>query len=531
MRPPAAYPARASSSVAFEWPIDGAIPSAARRAISSSAPDSSGAIVITRSPSRAASMIAGSSSAGVRRRAGSWAPLRAGAMNGPSRLKPSGSAPPVGAWRIHERTRSAKRGISASGSVGAVGRNDVTPCLSSTWAIPVSASASPVASWPPQPWQWTSMNPGATNGPDAASRLPGSGTTCAMNPSSITRCPGTTSSPRTSRPSTSSATRASSIAARMARMFSAGTLGWMLWTAANTNPPPGARSATRRWTSARTSAGVPAPSTRCVSTPPPQKTRSRPNSRLSSAVSIPAAETCTGLRISTPISTRSGISSRTAPQVWKKTFAVVRAWRNRKSSRWSGLTSSAIGARREQRPVLAAEVVGLDEDVRVRAHLRQRPLPVRELDLQDPLHHAPCERGVCGEVHVPVLEAAELEQPLAEAAADGADGDGTALVLRVPAGLVGHPGVPGGVGGVRPRVGVDRGGVDLPAQRRRERVVVQPPIEWHPAPDAPLVGEDAVLRPPRGSRAGTWTRPAGSPAGRRPRGRPGRRARPRPAAA
>ena len=105
-------------------------------------------------------------------------------------------------------------------------------------------------------------------------------------------------------------------------------------------PPPGARSATRRRTSARTSAGVPLPSTPWVSTPPPQKTRSRPKSRLRAAVSIPVAETCTGLRTSTPISTRSGSSSRIAPHEWKRIFARVRARMNEKSSAWSGLTSA-----------------------------------------------------------------------------------------------------------------------------------------------------------------------------------------------
>jgi hypothetical protein len=71
-------------------------------------------------------------------------------------------------------------------------------------------------------------------------------------------------------------------------------------------PPPGARSSIRRRTSSRTSDGVPNGRTRWVSTPPPQKTRSRPNCCLSWRVSIPRALTWTGLTMSTPISMRCG---------------------------------------------------------------------------------------------------------------------------------------------------------------------------------------------------------------------------------
>ena len=58
----------------------------------------------------------------------------------------------------------------------------------------------------------------------------------------------------------------------------------------------------------------------------PRTTSSAPNSRLSPAVSMPAALTWIGLSTSIPISMRSGMISRTAPQVWKKTFAVERSW-------------------------------------------------------------------------------------------------------------------------------------------------------------------------------------------------------------
>ena len=82
---------------------------------------------------------------------GFWAPLRAGLMNGPSRLNPSGAAPSSGAAGIQARTRSANVASASSGAVTAVGRNDVTPCRRSARAIPSSAPSGPMASCPPRP--------------------------------------------------------------------------------------------------------------------------------------------------------------------------------------------------------------------------------------------------------------------------------------------------------------------------------------------------------------------------------------------
>ena len=82
------------------------------------------------------------------------------------------------------RTRSAKAASSASGAVTAVGRNEVTPRRSRRRAMPSSAAASPIASWPPQPWTWTSTKPGARYGPSAV-RLASSSSTAAIAPSSI----------------------------------------------------------------------------------------------------------------------------------------------------------------------------------------------------------------------------------------------------------------------------------------------------------------------------------------------------------
>ena len=167
--------------------------------MSASAPGSSGAMVMTRSPSSNGASCAGSTPSGARRWRGSWAPLRASAMNGPSRLKPSGAAPSSGASGRHVRTLSAKRASTSSGALTAVGRKDVTPCRSSARAMPSRAALPPIASWPPQPCTWTSTNPGAMNGPSAAAA---SGSMAAMSPSSMWRRPGATELASTSRPDT-----------------------------------------------------------------------------------------------------------------------------------------------------------------------------------------------------------------------------------------------------------------------------------------------------------------------------------------
>ena len=57
----------------------------------------------------------------------------------------------------------------------------------------------------------------------------------------------------------------------------------MLWTALKTKPPPRPKISQRSRTSARTASGVPKARVFWVSTPPPQKTMSRPNSRFEPA--------------------------------------------------------------------------------------------------------------------------------------------------------------------------------------------------------------------------------------------------------
>ena len=166
----------------------------------SAAPGSSGAMVSSRRPSTRGSSAARGTSAGTRRWVSSCAPRLAVARNGPSRLNPRGSAPSAGAFGIQPRTPSAKAARSGSGAVTAVGRNEVTPRRSSARAMPSRAARSPIASWPPQPWTWTSTNPGATTGLSGSSVAPSSRSTAAIRPSSIVIRPGATRSSRTRRP-------------------------------------------------------------------------------------------------------------------------------------------------------------------------------------------------------------------------------------------------------------------------------------------------------------------------------------------
>ena len=83
---------------------------------------------------------------------------------------------------------------------------------------------------------------------------------------------------------------------------------------AKTNPPPGIKISSIRLVSSITSCTVPRGSIRWVSIPPPQTTISFPNCFLISTGSIPWAEYCTGFRISTPASIRSGIMAKIDPQ-------------------------------------------------------------------------------------------------------------------------------------------------------------------------------------------------------------------------
>ena len=111
-----------------------------------------------------------------------------------------------------------------------------------------------------------------------------------------------------------------------ATMFSGGTPAWMLCTEANTKPLPGVNALRCARTSAATCAGVPRASVPWQSQLPPQNTSRSPNSAFNRRGSIPAAEVCTGFRMSKPQAMNSGMSGRTAPQECLKVFQHVWRW-------------------------------------------------------------------------------------------------------------------------------------------------------------------------------------------------------------
>ena len=81
-------------------------------------------------------------------------------------------------------------------------------------------------------------------------------------------------------------------------------------------------------------------STCWLSMPPPQNTTRSPNLAFSSAGSMPPALICTGFRMSTPLSRRSGMYSMQSPHVWYQTFASVSPLMRRTRLRWRGRTIS-----------------------------------------------------------------------------------------------------------------------------------------------------------------------------------------------
>ena len=92
--------------------------------------------------------------------------------------------------------------------------------------------------------------------------------------------------------------RYSSIAAYIATIFFGGTSGRMLWIGLNTKPPPGESVSILRCTSSLTWSGVPRFRIWRVSTPPPQKVSSLPNSRFRRSGCMSRLLVCTGLMIS-----------------------------------------------------------------------------------------------------------------------------------------------------------------------------------------------------------------------------------------
>ena len=114
---------------------------------------------------------------------------------------------------------------------------------------------------------------------------------------------------------------------------------------------------------ARTSAGVPRMRTDCVSQPPPQKERFLPYFFFSFAESMPSAETCTGLMMSTPISIRSGRKYVRRPAGMVEDLRLGPSLDRRDDLRPAGLDHPPIDGGRNQGAVLAGQIVGGEMDV------------------------------------------------------------------------------------------------------------------------------------------------------------------------
>ena len=188
---PAARAARVSSSLASLWPIWQRQPAsvAARR---KAKPGSiSGAMVSTRTGTRAASSRNKARSGG--RAKGGWAPIRCGLMKGPSRCRPSIRASPGSGAAMTAATPSAACSRSSSGAVTVVGSRLVVPCRAWKEARRRTSASPRIVSAPPPPWTCRSTKPGTTSGAvssaaaDSTPRISRSNRTrAARSPSGVT---------------------------------------------------------------------------------------------------------------------------------------------------------------------------------------------------------------------------------------------------------------------------------------------------------------------------------------------------------
>jgi len=111
----------------------------------------------------------------------------------------------------------------------------------------------------------------------------------------------------------------------MCTNFSALTSPWTLCAGANRNPPPGASALIASRTSLVISSLLPKGRIFWISILP-WNTILSPKASFNSKRFISLAPGCTGSRISTPLSIRSGIKGRTDPQVWSMIFASGWYW-------------------------------------------------------------------------------------------------------------------------------------------------------------------------------------------------------------
>src|SRR5664280_1163577 len=204
-------------------------------------------------------------------------------------------------------------------------------------------------------------------------------------------------------------------------MFSGGTNAWMLWTAAKTKPPPGARSSIRRRTSSRTSDGVPNGRTRWVSTPPPQKTRSRPNCCLSWRVSIPRALTLDRVDDVHPDLDEVWVEPRRGATAMVEELGVRPALDGFEEPSLARLHERGVCLGTDHPAVLGGDVIPVGEDIDELADRLKVAIHGLDVDVRDPVHQPLGERAVGDHRHHEGLQsdgpAGLLEDPAADDAA------------------------------------------------------------------------------------------------------------------
>ena len=198
---PASKAARATCSSASVCPIATTTPAAAKRRTASSAPGSSGAMVIwLMRPAPAASRRSIVSASGSWRNSGAWAPRRPMARNGPSRCAPT----TVGSLAASSATVESDASTSSSGLATSEMTDRVVPCARCTASAAAISSAPLSKAAPPPPWPCRSMKPGVTVRPCRSSTVAaGGGASTPASPIAAMRSPSISTQP-SRRPSASS---------------------------------------------------------------------------------------------------------------------------------------------------------------------------------------------------------------------------------------------------------------------------------------------------------------------------------------
>ena len=152
-----------AAAVASVWPRLGTTPCSASTASRSAKRAVSGArVIVATAPGAASSTSRSTAGSPGRRAAGSCAPHRAAARNGPSRCRPASRPSATSGASV-----ATRRASTACGAETRLASWVVVP-WARWWATAprapaVSASGKP---WPAPPWQWTSTSPGSSSRSD-----------------------------------------------------------------------------------------------------------------------------------------------------------------------------------------------------------------------------------------------------------------------------------------------------------------------------------------------------------------------------